>query len=270
MGTPTLHQRGWREGSTFTGFCSKHDTATFQPIENDAEEPTAERAFLFSYRALCHELYQKLTVQHAIQSVRDLVDRGLSPEQQRAVRHTHAVASAGRDKAIFYLQRAKALADHELLNRTHGAWQFRALLFEGDLCLATSGTPTPNRDLAGASLQILHDQASPVQHIHVTIASFGSTGVLVVIGWRREHGAPARLVHSLLSVRAELLGSYVAQYVFAHLENVYFADAWWKGLSQNQRAHIQRLAGNTNPYYFIPEYEDDIFVPWKLARAVEI
>lgn len=270
LGNPALHRRGWREASTFTGFCSKHDAATFQSIENDDEEPTTESAFLFSYRALCHELYQKLTVQQAIQSITDLADRGLSPVEQRAVRHTHAIASAGRDKAIYYLQRAKAFADRELLNRIYSAWQFRVLRFEGDLCLATSGTPTPNRDLSGASLQILHDPTSPVQHMHVSVASFRSTEVLVVIGWRREHGAPERLVHSLLSLRRELLGSYIAQYVFAHLENVYFAESWWERLSRNQQTHIQSLAANTNPYYFVPDYVDDILVPWKLPRVVEI
>ena len=119
---PTLHRRGWRDASTFTGFCSRHDARTFQSIENDDDDLTAERAFLFCYRALCHELYQKLTVQQAVGSVSHLFDRGLPLAEQRDIQHTHAVASGGRDRAIFYLSHAKRLADQELLDRTYTEW----------------------------------------------------------------------------------------------------------------------------------------------------
>ena len=144
------------------------------------------------------------------------------------------------------------------------------LIFDGPLCLATTGTPTPNRDFSGTGLQVLHDPSSPVQHLHISVAAFSSAGILAVAGWRREHVAPARLVESLVATREDLVGSYLAQYVFAHLENVYFASHWWDGLPPHQQHHMETLAMNANPYYFAPQYINEILVPWKLMRVVDL
>jgi hypothetical protein len=268
-GTLTHHRRGWREASTFTGFCAKHDSATFAPIENAEEKASAEWAFLFCYRALCHELYQKLSVQQASPTLAELADRGLRVEQQQFLQRAYAAAAAGRSKAIVHLQRAKSLADKDLLDRSYNSLRYVVLLFEGQLCLATSGTPTPNRDLDGTSLQVLHAPAEPVQHLYLSVASYRTSGVVVVFGWRPEHSAPARLLTSLMSRDRTLLGSYVAQYVFAHLENVYFSDSWWSSLSDTQQDHIRNLAANANPYYEQPKYIDEMIVPWTLSSIVE-
>src|SRR5207248_31100 len=144
---------------------------------------------------------------------------------------------------------------------TYDSWHFKALLFDGELCLATAGTPTPNLDLAGKTLQVLHDSAAAVQHLHLTVVDFAGSGVLVVFGWRNENPAPRQFVDSLLSLSHELLGSYATQYAFAHLENIYFASSWWHALTEEQRLHVTRLAANSNPYYFHPTYSDDVLVP---------
>ena len=44
-------RRGWREASTFTGFCDQHDGKTFAPIETQSFRGTEEQCFLLAYRA---------------------------------------------------------------------------------------------------------------------------------------------------------------------------------------------------------------------------
>ena len=72
-----LRRVGWREASTFTGFCARHDAATFAPVETRPFESTPEQCFLLAYRALCHEIHSKRASLRAEPELRRLNDRGL-------------------------------------------------------------------------------------------------------------------------------------------------------------------------------------------------
>lgn len=46
---------GVRQASTFTGFCSHHDTELFRPLETEHFTTSKEQLFLLAYRALSKE-----------------------------------------------------------------------------------------------------------------------------------------------------------------------------------------------------------------------
>jgi hypothetical protein len=50
---------GKKEASTFYGFCSKHDTDVFSPIENFEFDGSDKHLFLHSYRSFAHSYHQK-------------------------------------------------------------------------------------------------------------------------------------------------------------------------------------------------------------------
>ena len=50
---------GVNEASTFFGFCDRHDSRVFRPLESGAFNFTPERVALLGYRAICRESYQK-------------------------------------------------------------------------------------------------------------------------------------------------------------------------------------------------------------------
>jgi hypothetical protein len=78
-------QVGWRNASTFTGFCARHDSLTFKPLETSAFESTREQCFLIGYRAVCHEFFTKSRLLKSNPTLRRLTDRGVPAEhQQRA------------------------------------------------------------------------------------------------------------------------------------------------------------------------------------------
>jgi hypothetical protein len=59
---------GRNEATTFTGFCSEHDSVIFKPIEIDAFRPTdPEHLFLAAYRAVARELHALLEAASKIQ-----------------------------------------------------------------------------------------------------------------------------------------------------------------------------------------------------------
>lgn len=259
-------RRGWRQASTFTGFCAKHDSQTFAPLENEAFEFSAESAFLLSYRALCHELYQKQSAARALKKLAPLIDRGFSTTIQREMQGRNKSQGAGNQKAVSELLAQKRSADQDLFEKEYANWQFVCLEFEGELCIATCGASTPTIDLDGNQLQVLHDPKDQLQHLYLSVVAC-PTGVAVVFGWKKTFTAPERMVQSLLQLPEALLGTYIAQYIFAHLENVCFSLAWWSRLSQTEQHHVRFLAGISNPYYAqnLPTYSQKIIVPWKLA-----
>ncbi len=258
-----IHSRGWKKASTFTGFCGIHDMSTFAPLENKDFEFSTEVAFLLSYRALCHELYQKKSAARSYSDLRQMLDRGQLPDTQIVIQNEVAIRLRGFARAINGLEEAKIHADRSLLTKNYEGWSFACLEFSGELSLATAGAPTPTADLDGRRLQSLHDSATPIQHLYLSIVSSRS-GAAVVFGWRKDHPAPRHLVESLLSIPRPLLAGYVVQYVFAHLENVCFARSWWNSIAPESQLHLHRLAGITSPYYSTPVYVESEFLPWKL------
>jgi SEC-C motif len=260
-----VQSRGWRQASTFTGFCGMHDSLTFVPIEDKPFEFSTQSAFLLSYRAMCHELYQKQSGARAVEAVTPLLEKGRQKETIKEIRRQNDLRLAGIKKAIENLQATKTVADQSLKSATYDDWNFVCVDFDGMLSIATTGASTPTVDLSGAPLQTLHDPQESLQHLYLSIVS-RNDGASVVFGWRRDHDAPKRMVRSLLAVSDSLLATYITQYVFAHFENVCFAKSWWNSLDENTQLHVRRLALNVNPYYSLPTYVEQEITPWKLKK----
>ncbi len=257
-----VHKKGWKLASTFTGFCRNHDAKTFAPLENKPFEFSTEAAFLLSYRALCHELFQKHGAARSNLALRQKIDKGQPTDVQREHQRKFVLMHAGITKAIKDLRETKTHADRALLTKNYEDWGFACLEFSGPLSLATTGAPTPNVDFNGQHLQTLHDQGTPIQHLYLSIVS-RPTGAAVVFGWRKDHAAPRRMVESLLAISQPLLSTYIVQFVFAHIENVYFSSSWWGALDSVSQLHLRRLAGIASPYYSQPIYVENEFVAWK-------
>ena len=83
--------------------------------------------------------------------------------------------------------------------------------------------------------------------------------------WLSSDEACGRFIDSLGQISRKLLPSILVQFMFAHVENTYFSDAWWSSLSEKQQSHLKELTIMTNPYYHEVEYVEDILVPWKIT-----
>jgi hypothetical protein len=74
----TPREVGWREASTFAGFCDIHDKELFAPLDDKKFSNTPEECFLIAYRAICHEFYQKKAAVKATQDMFEKVGIGRS------------------------------------------------------------------------------------------------------------------------------------------------------------------------------------------------
>src|ERR1700682_1261939 len=72
---------GINDASTFTGFCARHDTDLFRPIETEKFTASQEQLFLYCYRPSCREMYTKAQMQRG-EEARSTYDRGRSRSEQ--------------------------------------------------------------------------------------------------------------------------------------------------------------------------------------------
>ena len=259
-----VHRVGWRKASTFTGFCAKHDGLTFRPLEAAAFEGSAEQCFLIGYRALCHEVYQKSAFLKSDPIIRSLVDRGVPVEAQREIQEMWMGMEAATRKGLADFQALKTVMDEHLLKGDYSGFCRAIVSFRGDLCVASTGTVSPNRDLDGRQLQDLDDPAACIQELPFGIAATSEGGAAVFL-WRRGHTAPQAFVRSLLKRDRRALPGLIVQFMFAYIENTYFSTNWWESLSIINREHLGYLAGIGFAYNTDFRYSTSKFVPWEIT-----
>lgn len=259
-----LHRIGWKKASTFSGFCAKHDDLTFGPLEKAVFTGTAEQCFLIAYRALCHEVYQKIGALRGDQVMRNIVDRGMPIEWQKAVQESFAVMEAGARAGLADFQALKALMDQQLITKDYSGWSDTIIEFKGDLCVASTGLVSPNRDLDRRELQVLHDADTHQQAMPFGVVATAGGGA-VVFAWRANELAPRQFMDSLLKRGKDALPGLLVQFMFAYVENTFFSSAWWSSLSNEDRKHLMSLADISNAYYTDIEYSPSRFVPWEIT-----
>jgi hypothetical protein len=262
-----LHRVGWREASTFSGFCGRHDNWTFGPLERMPWTASAEQCFLVGYRALCHEVFQKVCSLKSSPVMKMLVDRGLQPHMQRAIQRDLAVIDAGTRAGLAAFERLKAQMDQQLLANDFSGWSRVVVDFSGDLCVLTTGVVSPNRDLVGRQLQVLHESPAEQESLLIGIVAAPEGGT-VVLTWPREQLAPRLLIDSLLRISEDRLPGMLVQFAFAYIENTYFSARWWEALLESDRRQLASLAGIANAYYTDFDYSPSAFLPWQVTHVV--
>jgi hypothetical protein len=261
-----LHRIGWREASTFTGFCAKHDATTFAPLDNIEFSGSAEQCFLIGYRALCHEIYQKSGALKADPIIRQMVDRGLPLEAQLDIQEMFAIWGAGTAAGLQDFRRLKAVMDNHLLAHEYSGWSRAIIRFTGPLCIASTGALSPNRTIDGAPLQALHALETPIEELPFGVVAAPKGGAVVFL-WRPHEQKPRQFVESLLKNETRMLAGLLVQFMFAYVENTYFSVQWWESLSEFARQHLNALAAISNPYYTPFQYLPLKLVPWEITSA---
>jgi hypothetical protein len=163
-----IHSVGWREASTFTGFCAKHDNLVFRPLESEEFTGTEQQTFLAGYRALCRELFQKAASFRSAHVMDDFLRAGQMDGMQALAIRLHDSFNNGVRAGLEQLQEIKRTADQWLLKRDYSALSSAVITFSGEFCVASSGATSPHQDFTGAELQRLQDLGEPVQGLFCT------------------------------------------------------------------------------------------------------
>lgn len=261
---------GINRASTFTGFCAKHDTGLFAPVETRTFASTPEQCFLLAYRALAREIYTK-NANADLSEVRKDADKGRSESDQLSIQMQSLLFDVGigagqRDNLRHLAEMNACLAAGDYSTT-------RAYIVElGEpppvMC---SGGIFPGETFDGVQL---HDLSDPEDHADLlTISSFydGAKGYIVLAWLEGSDKRCIPFVDSLRAISTEELASALIRMIFEYLENTFMAPEWWEALTDVQRESLNnRMWGLVDQLMTGKEtgniQEDGVsFPPWNVV-----
>jgi hypothetical protein len=245
-GKPQPSLIGLGKASVFPGFCGFHDDGVFKPIEGKSLTLDVNAAFLFAYRALAYESFQKEKALRANDLQRES-DKGRPFEEQATIQqhlHIHRVGLLlGQRDA----RRWKKEFDQRLISGSRDGFHFVAVRFDRVLPIVACGGLHPQFDFAGKPLQMLGRGGADFEHLTLTITAFeGQT--IAVFGWiGAPNGPAADLARSFLEVPVPRKADALVRLCMAYMENTFLKPSWWTSLSEDCRRRLSRLLMSGTP-----------------------
>ncbi len=262
---------GWKQASTFNGFCEKHDKQIFSVIEDRDVEPTSEQLFIFGYRAFCHELYQKsASLRYQPYALENLL-KGRSLIEQQKIYEIQKASNLGVKKGQEEINKVKeGVFDPVLKTKQYDCFSSLYIEFSGHPAFVATGVITPDFDVHGKKIQCVLQQlesSETAHHLALSLINLGDK-VRLVLYWPSKFVKCTDFVMSLIELTEVELIRKLCAMVFGYLENVYFSDSWWNNLSPNQQKEIFRLSRSVFYTICSPSLSFSP-VDWAISRCIK-
>jgi hypothetical protein len=234
---------GVNRASTFTGFCAKHDTELFTPLETERFTGTAEQCFLLGYRALAREIYTK-KASASLSDLRSQADKGRDEHDQFHIQMTNFLFNAGLAAGNRDNELHKGEFDKRLTACDYNDVQAFIVALESVPDVMCSAGIFPERTFSNTPLQDIGDVETRGQLL--TLSSFADDdGGYIVLTWLPDSDEVcSQFVKSLDSIPDETLTSALIRLMFEYCENVFIRPEWWESLSTNQQVALVNRMNN--------------------------
>lgn len=257
-GKPQPRKIGVNNASVFPGFCSRHDTTLFKPIEAKSLALTKDTVFLFSYRAIAYERFAKETQLRSTEIQRE-ADRGRPFPIQAAIQMQLAAVIAGIRIGMRDVDLWKDQFDARLLSGVLDDFHFVAVRFDQVLPVVACGAFHPEFDFQGKPLQRLGRNTADFDHITMTVTTFEAKTILV-FGWIGSGDGPAKaLAESFVALDDARKADALIRLLFIHTDNLFLRPSWWEALPETDRQTLNgmTLSGTTTRLRTGDEMADD-------------
>jgi hypothetical protein len=228
---------GINKASTFTGFCQRHDTELFSPLETRPFTASKEQLFLLAYRALSKELYAKRFAIR-LEPLHRKGDVGKGPLEQVALqRWLYVQAQLHR---LSVRDQEATLKDYEQIFLSRDFDRISAYLIFSDRTpeFAVSGAIYPEYDFTGRKLQ---DLATPERLDSLTFSALPfRTGGVIAFAWDSTRGTSCHQFLRSLDAFAPADVPDALVRLTGQFENTFLDPRWWEGLSDSVRERLQQ------------------------------
>ncbi len=226
---------GVRSASTFMGFCSRHDTEMFRPVEAGPVPLSSETCFLLSFRALAYECFTKRTALRTVDILRQM-DNGSPFSMQCQIQQFLSIYRQGLRRGMADLERWKISYDAEFQSGRFNTFRFYGVAFDTILPVVGCGAFHPEFDFSGQPLQIISRGAAAHEHVVFNLTVLDGRSV-AVLGWMEgDSGPAANFVLSFARLSESEKAEAAVRLGFEHLENIYLNPTWWFGLPDATRS----------------------------------
>jgi hypothetical protein len=217
---------GWKDASTFPGFCGVHDKKLFSPLEDFPFIATKEQCFLLSYRAVAREYYAKQgsmlqsDLRHALSS------------KNRAARQLVGDFNKGVELGMRDAEHHKKRYDAILLERK---WQqVRAVVieFDGLFPIQCAASFQLEHDVYGNEIQFFgFGQSTPDS---ISLTSFVAGGIsYICFCWLADSDSSCKpYVEALRRAPLARMPAILAEVLLQTSENCHFSPTWYDGMPE--------------------------------------
>lgn len=235
-----LEKIGISEASIFTGFCTKHDTSVFSPLETQPFTASPEQLFLLAYRPVAKELYVKRGVNEAQQASTEILE-DTAIERKLILRATAENLRIANDQSIADLSHIKEELDTSLKLANFLTLEHLVIELESIPFIMASAIFVPYRDFDGAPLQYPKYGSERASYVIINAVAIDEKG-FVVFSWLREDATTIRnLLKSRLALNVQAIGDALARFILVMTENVFISQVWYKSLGTNKIQHVETM-----------------------------
>lgn len=229
---------GVNKASTFSGFCSHHDSALFAPIETSPLRVCDEHAFLLALRAVSYELYAKEAGVLSFEGNRLNLDCGFPESMQVKIQSDVRDHLTGFTAGLQDVRHTKAELDEMYARRDFSEMEYCAFWLDRPPDLMCCGSDSPQFDFRAMPLQNLGNLDVRMQMLTCSLLASEDRGC-AFFSWTAGCRTVSRaFLRSLINLRPRMIADAILQYVLTNFENVYMRPDWWEALDQKLQAYI--------------------------------
>lgn len=225
---------GWRNATTFYGFCDYHDEL-FSEIETGNFVVNERNLLLAAYRVVTFELHQK-------EALFDSFEKFLTehPELSGNVQFdsmfdTHR---EGLNNALIYSE----LISQDLQKKT-SSLRHVAIEVKGQAEFLAAGTPSPGIVGAAPRLVPIGSALPPDTFLFISVHK-QEGGFIWCISYPKHDDIAVAFVDMIIENENEQAHSILPHAFCQYCEHTFFSWNWWSQLSFDQRTALRRFAGD--------------------------
>ena len=226
---------GINNATTFSGFCSTHDTVLFSPLESSVFNFEPKQIALLGYRSICRELYGKDAEIAAADAMRDYASVNPDTIGFHKKDQVHQMLKIARINARTNLTNAKNLYTSMLSDERQ--LRYYAVKFSDAPVYFNSVAFLPEWDFDGQRLQDLRFIAE-FKPISFSAWVANDRAVAVFCWHESADDICAPFVDSLRRSKSDRLADRILSMAFEFSENVVFRRDWWESISEPDRQRI--------------------------------
>jgi hypothetical protein len=235
---------GLTQASTFTGFCARHDSAIFGPVDRSLFEPTTEQVALMACRAVAREIFGLRMIASHVPLMRD-ADRGSEPIEQLFVQASADGFNDHVDERLPHLEaQMRELFEMQKAGR-YDDLSYVTLRFSTQPQILCSAVFRPEIDLQDRYLMDLYDPSADARVVAYAMLPSGE-GTVAVFAWSGAFPEAEAFVNSVSAVPNDRLPTILTRFMFEMFDNVWMHPDWWEGLQQRDRDFLVARMSTAN------------------------
>jgi hypothetical protein len=236
---PKIHKCGFKservginKATTFFGFCSRHDSDLFRPLETRSFEFERSQIALLGFRALSREVYMKQAEFDATSEIAKKMKADKNPLWLHLMERARLIGYG-----LLNVRQHWQLFGNMVKASVTSGLRYWAAEFDAPPEIFASTAAFPEWDCEGRRIQDLQR----LRNLNPVAFSAIAAGphALAVLCWHESGNAVyLPFIESLHRGPPERLANRIATMAFEMSENVIFRESWWKKLPRSEKNRI--------------------------------